>query len=111
MRYGDSDRARELFEMEAEKCVPPLDSSELAAIWRSGLKFLEKVKNQPGYIPPEEFGSSYRAGYLKPEDYSDIGQAKVLVRFYHEELLYTDATDYLRYNGSYWSESRQAAML
>ena len=109
VRYGDSDRARELFEMEAEKCVPPLDSSELAAIWRSGLKFLEKVKNQPGYIPPEEFGSSYRAGYLKPEDYSDIGQAKVLVRFYHEELLYTDATDYLRYNGSYWSESRQGA--
>ena len=34
---------------------------------------------------------------LKPGDYSDIGQAKVLTREYGVELRYTAATDYLRW--------------
>jgi P4 family phage/plasmid primase-like protien len=47
---------------------------------------------------------------LRPSDFSDIGQAKVLTREYGNELCYTDATDYLRFNGEYWMESRQQSV-
>ena len=36
-----------------------------------------------------------RAGPLKPDDYSDVGQAKVLVARYHDCLRYTKQTGYL----------------
>ena len=53
----------------------------------------------------------YNSGFnLKPEDYSDIGQAKVLAREYGGELVYTDATDYMRYDGVRWAESKQLAL-
>ena len=45
-----------------------------------------------------------------PEDYSDIGQAKVLACEYGGELVFTDATDYMRYDGIRWAESKQLAV-
>ena len=77
------------------------------------MKFGKKVAKQDGYIPPEQYnpGAASASGFnLKPEDYSDIGQAKVLAREYGGELVYTDATDYMRYDGVCWSESRQLAV-
>ena len=50
----------------------------------------------------DEFGS---AG-MKPEDYSDIGEAKMLTREYGNELKFTTATDYLRYDGDCWREDK-----
>ncbi len=47
---------------------------------------------------------------LRPNDFSDIGQAKVLAREYEGELVYTDATDYMRYDGTHWAESKQMAV-
>ena len=34
------------------------------------------VQHQPGYVPPAEYEFSHTS--LRPADYSDIGQAKVL---------------------------------
>ena len=48
-----------------------------------------------------------KPGFLKPEDYSDLGQAKKLIEIYGNELRYSDATDYLRYDGKAWLEDRQ----
>ena len=104
-RYGVCDQAHEIFLEEAAKCDPPLEDEELSKIWRSACSFAKKVQKQNGYVPPEEFGKS-----LKPGDYSDIGQAKVLAREYGNELKFTTATDYLRYNGQYWVESRELAI-
>ena len=42
---------------------------------------------------------------LKPLDYSDVGQAKVLKNFYADRIWYTPATNYLYYNGKKWVES------
>ena len=106
-RYGKCERSEELFRKEAAKCVPALPEKEVQTIWKNGLGYLEKMQNQPGYVSPEDFDELKKTGYLKPGDYSDIGQAKILAENYREELLYTVITDYLRYNGSYWSESRQ----
>jgi hypothetical protein len=102
-RLGNTDEAYKQYLKQAEKCDPPLDDSELQTIWNSAVKFGRKVAKQDGYIPPEQYDSGFD---LKPDDYSDIGQAKVLAREYGGELVYTDATDYMRYDGIRWAESK-----
>ena len=47
---------------------------------------------------------------LKPDDYSDIGEAGVLAREFGDKLAYTNATDYLTFNGQYWKEDKQLAI-
>ena len=108
-RYGDSDRARELFLKEAQRCDPPLSNDELRNIWRSAAKFYSNtIEASAGYVPPDAYGK--KTNSLKPYDCTDIGQARVLVREYGDELCYTDSTDYLRYNGTCWVESKQQAV-
>lgn len=104
-RFGVTDKAHELFQTRAAKCDPLLSDDELQTIWNSAAKFGAKVMASPGYIPPDKFGNS-----LKPADYSDIGQAKVLSTEYANELVYTDSTDFMRYDGTRWVESRQLAV-
>lgn len=107
-RYGSTDKAHEIFLEEAKKCEPPMDDEELTAIWNSAIKFARKVQGQDGYVPPDDYNSDFDS--LRPSDFSDIGQAKVLTREYGNELCYTDATDYLRFNGEYWMESKQQSV-
>ena len=109
-RYGATDKAHEIFMKEAEKCNPPMGDEELTVIWNSAIKFASKVQGQDGYILPEEYNSDFDNNSLRPSDFSDIGQAKMLTREYGDELCYTDATDYLRFNGEYWVESKQQAI-
>ncbi|MCM1225989.1 MAG: phage/plasmid primase, P4 family [Clostridium sp.] len=106
-RYGNTEAAYKLFMRSAEKCMPPLPDDELNAIWNSAKKFGAKVSKQDGYIPPEIYGQMYS---LRPDDYSDIGQAKVLAAEYAGEMAYTDATEYLCFDGTHWTESRQTAV-
>lgn len=108
-RYGVSERAHGIFVEEAERCEPPMEDGELDAIYSSAVKFAARVAQQPGYVAPEAYNDEFKLS-LKPDDYSDIGQAKVLVREYADELKYSDGTDYIRYNGEYWVESRQLAL-
>lgn len=109
-RYGDTDKAHRIFLEEAEKCSPPLPVEELAAIWQSACRFAQKVQSQEGYVTPEDYNDEFCRESLKPTDYSDIGQAKVLAREYGVELRYTAATDYIRFGGEYWIESKQQAV-
>jgi len=109
-RYGATERAHEIFMEEAAKCNPPLEDAELAMIWQSACRFAEKVQGQEGYVVPDAYNDEFGRESLKPGDYSDIGQAKVLTREYGVELRYTAATDYLRFCGQYWVESKQQAV-
>ena len=109
-RYGATEKAYGIFMEEADKCHPPLEDAELSMIWQSACRFAEKVKNQDGYVTPDEYNDEFAGETLKPGDYSDIGQAKVLAREYGGELRYTAATDYLRFCGQYWVESKQQAV-
>ena len=102
-RYGNTEEAYQIFLKKAELCNPPLPESELKVIWRSASKFGKKVSNQKGYIPPEQYISDCR---LKPEDFSDVGQATVLATEYKDILRYSPSTDYMVYNGSFWEESK-----
>ena len=110
-RYGITEKAHEAFLEHARKCDPPLPESELKTIWNSAVKFFKKsIVNQEGYVPPDEYNADFEGVSLKPEDYSDIGQAKVLVREYGDELKYTSATDFLRFDGDCWREDKQMAI-
>lgn len=111
-KYGlNDDRAFEVFMEYVAKCDPPLPKEEIATIWNSATHFYKtKVMTSDGYIPPEEYNDEFGSASLKPEDYSDIGEAKVLSREYGNELKFTNATDYLRYDGDRWCEDKQLAV-
>lgn len=102
-RYGDTQSAYELFLKTATKCNPPLPDEELERIWNSAKRFGSKVSKQDGYIPPEQYNSGC---VLRPEDFSDVGQATVLAQEYMDKLRYSPSTDYMVYNGSFWEESK-----
>ena len=105
-RYGNTEEAYSLFIEASEKCNPPLEDTELDLIWHSAVKFGLKISQNPDYIPPEIFNSVCT---LKPSDYSDVGQATILATEYTDKLIYSTATDFLVYNGSFWEESEPKA--
>ena len=109
-RYGNTDEAKKLFAEKAKACNPPLSRDELKTIWKSAVKFGKKVAAQPGYVPPEEYNNRTP---LKPDDYSDVGQAYAFSRHCRDHVRYSPATDYIVYDGTCWQESKpraQAAM-
>ncbi len=106
-RFGYTEEAHAIFLREAEKCDPPLEDGELEKIWHSAARTAKWAQGQPGYIPPEEYNAT---GSLKPDDYSDVGQAKVIAGDCAAELVYTPGTDYLRFTGKRWEESKPKAL-
>lgn len=106
-RFGVTDTAYQKFLEKAAECNPPLPDDELETIWHSACKFGKKVAAQDGYISPEEYGRHS----LIPEDFSDVGEARTFVDSFSDEVAFTIATDYLRYNGTYWEESEHAVTL
>ena len=106
-RLGVTQEARSGFDEQASRCEPPLEKSELDTIWGSAVRFYNKtIKASDDYISPDSFNRSS----LKPDDFSDIGEAGVLAREYGDVLAYTNATDYLTFNGQYWKEDKQLAI-
>ncbi|MED9918799.1 MAG: primase alpha helix C-terminal domain-containing protein, partial [[Eubacterium] siraeum] len=106
-RFGVTDDAHTKFLEKAAECDPPLDDEELEGIWASACKFGKKVTSQEGYVPPDQYGDNV----LIPDDFSDVGEARTFVECFGDEIAFTIATNYLRYNGTYWEESEQAAVM
>lgn len=105
-KYGDGDTAYQAFLEEADKCNPPLDAAELTTIWHSAQRFYARVQQQEGYVAPELYNDP---SCYKPEDYSDVGQAEVLAKYFSNELRYSPATHFIRYSDHYWQESEPGA--
>ena len=109
-RYGNTREAQEKFLEKAKACYPPLDMIELKTIWGSAVKFGKTISAQAGYVPPEEYNGPTP---LKPDDYSDVGQAYAFAKHCRDYVRYSPATDYIVYDGICWQESKprsQAAM-
>lgn len=102
IRYGNTEEAKDLFNKKSELCNPPLADEELNQIWSSAVKFGSKVSSNEDYIPPEKYNMDFD---LRPEEYSDIGQAKVFVSEYEDRLRYSPSTKYLVYSRGFWEES------
>lgn len=105
-KYGDTEKAYQTFLEEAAKCVPLLDSAELSTIWHSAQRFYTKLSQQDGYVAPDVYNDP---SCYKPDDYSDVGQAEVLGKYFSRELRYSPATHFIRYSDHYWQESEPGA--
>ena len=102
IRYGNTNQARELFDRKAALCDPPLLAGELALIWDSACKFAAKVAARPDYVPPEIYELLTS---LRPEDFTDVGQATVLSGEYADRICYSPATAWMAYDKGVWEES------
>jgi P4 family phage/plasmid primase-like protien len=105
-KYGDSDAAFQCFLEEAAKCSPPLEEAELMTIWHSAQRFFSKVQQQDGYVSPKIYNDPT---FYMPGDFSDVGQAEVLAKYFSGELRYSPATHFIRYTSHYWQESEPGA--
>lgn len=105
-KYGDTEKAYQSFLEKAATCVPPLDNSELNTIWHSAQRFYSKISREDGYVPPEVYNDE---NSYKPEDFSDVGQAEVLSKYFANELRYSPATHFIRYSDHYWQETEPGA--
>ena len=106
-RFGVTEEAHAKFLEKAAECDPPLDDAELERIWANACKFGKMVTSQEGYVPPDQYGDNV----LIPDDFSDVGEARTFVECFDDEIAFTIATNYLRYNGTYWQESEQTAVM
>ena len=102
-RYGDTSKAYNLFIEQSQQCQPPLSDNELQNIWSGAVKsYKNNILTDENYIAPEIFNFTPA---LKPEDYSDIGQAKMLAREYKDRLRYCEIGTFLVYENGCWHES------
>ncbi len=109
IRYGIGDEAISNIFSVAARCEPPLEESELVAIIESAKGYAENIIKSDGYIPPEVY--SRLNGEYEPDDYTDIGQAKVFEKVFGEVVKFSPETRCLVYNGVYWEESDEKARL
>ena len=109
-RYGDTEEAYNAFMERAAKCEPPLEDAELMTIWRSAQGFYQRVSAQDNYVPPEQWNAE-RSGRFTydPDDRTDIGEARLLGKHFIQELRYSPATDYIRFDGACWQETKPGA--
>ena len=104
-RHDDTDFAYSLFLEQAKYCNPPLSESELANIWKSNQAYLARMKAMGKYIPPQEyFKKNAVLKTLKPKDFTDLGQAEVMAKYFNGKIAYSNATGFLVYKDNYWQE-------
>ena len=110
-RFGDKNgEALKAFQQTAEKCEQPLNVAELKTIWESALNgYREKVLTDPQYIPPSEYVMQGFQDEVMPTDFTDVGQARVFVNLYGDQLRYSAATKWLVYDGKKWNENELRA--
>ena len=109
-RFGDTDEAYRAFLKRAARCEPPLDDDELKTIWRSAQNFYQRISREEDYVPPEEWNAGHSSSFkYDPADRTDVGQARLLGAYFGQELRYSPATDYIRYDGSCWQETKPGA--
>ena len=108
VRFGNVEESYNAFiKANVERCIPPIEESELKSIWHSALNFYKNtVLKNPNYVLPEKYNEdkSYR-----PDDFTDLGQATVLKDNYESCLRYSPSTKFLVYTNGYWQESEEKA--
>ena len=108
-RYGDTEEASAAFMERAAKCAPPLEDAALKTIWRSAQGFYQRISQEDDYVPPEEWNPERSGFRYAPDDRTDVGQARLLGRYFSHELRYSPATDFIRYDGACWQETKPGA--
>lgn len=86
------------------RCRPPLSAREVEAICKSAGRY-ERGSGAPKAPSVANDGET-----VKPEDYSDAGNAAVFTRIYRNDLLYSDSLGWLYWNGKKWDRNDHKAM-
>ena len=115
-RLGDVEEARAEFDRRAEACTPPLEDSELSTIWGAAVAaYRRKVESRPDYLTPEEYAlqglQPLPGGSLRPLDFSNVGQARVFAADTAGEVLYSEGTGWLCWDGHKFAQSEAAVHL
>ncbi len=115
-RLGGTEEARSEFDRRAEMCTPPLDDGELSAIWAAAVTaYRHKVKSRPDYLTPAEYAlqglQPLPGGSLRPLDFSSVGQARVFAADTAGEVLYSEGTGWLCWDGKKFAQSEAAVHL
>ena len=80
-RFGDTEKAYDLFMKASERCDTPLDNEELDSIWHNATAFYHRsVEHDPAYLTPEEFERADAAEFdvlLSTSDEADCNTADV----------------------------------
>ena len=113
-KLGICEDSQTLFVQKSQLCQPLLTQEELSDIWRNAVRYYKnEIATSSEYIQPEDFNappaSDTQSPSLAPEDFTDIGQAKILAREYSDRLRYSDGTDFICFNGKHWEESNSKA--
>ena len=105
-KYGDTPEMYDKFLKEVDKCDPPLDEHEIKTIWYSAMKWYRRISKDPSYVPPEIYNDS---NSYEPEEYTDVGQAAAVAKYFSSALRYSTATKFIHFNGVYWEENQPSA--
>ena len=96
-RHGDSGIARAQFDVEALKCVPPLEQAELENIWQNAKKYGARMADEDGYVPPEQFAAPLEClQRMKPEDnrlypWTELGAGQLFADYFQDIVRYVPA--------------------
>jgi len=71
-RYGNCENARERYRRESEKCAPRLGRTELNGIWKSALKYYGRIRQQPEYVPPEQYNAPRKIQWESPILFEEV---------------------------------------
>lgn len=115
-RLGDCEEARTEFDRRAEACTPPLDDGELSTIWGAAVAaYRRKIESRPDYLAPAEYAlqglQPQPGGSLRPLDFSNVGQARVFAADTAGEVLYSEGTSWLCWDGHKFAQSEAAVHL
>lgn len=115
-RLGDTEEARAEFDRRAGACTPPLDDGELSTIWGAAVAaYRRKVESRPDYLTPEEYAlqglQPLPGGSLRPLDFSNVGQARVFTTDTAGQVLFSEGTGWLCWDGHKFAQSEAAVHL
>ena len=106
-RYGNTPLAYETISNTIKQFSTPLDKSEVQNTIKSALKKYNEIAQKEDYVPPDKYNElRTKNTNLTPSDYSETGQAKIFVQENKDNLLFTYATGYMFFNGSYWEDGK-----
>ena len=107
--YRTNDREHTITVCHAENetvCKPPLNDKEFNhAVFETGIPRAENnIANNPAWREPNEYGE-----FLKPSDFTDVGESLVLAGEYGETLRHSAATKFIVFDGRVWIENEARA--
>lgn len=108
---GDVEQARAIWEQKyIPLCEKALPESDLETIWNSALKFyITSILPDPDHLPHSEYMLQEFKKDLKPEYFTDVGEADALVMEYGGQLAWSPQTGWMVYDGTRWTESEEKA--